>query len=150
MWKSFCCRNKLEICCHSSKKMFPKLAYFLVNIFMPKRFLDHDRFSSSYNVDLTWKINGIISNKTFSRKQTTVWWSWHPPSINSTPTGCRMPAFTTPQSTRKKVDKDMLWTYWKPKRRFSWPNNEKITKRGKQPFFKWIMTDPLYIYIKKI
>ena len=102
-----------------------------------------------YNVDLTWKINGIISNKTFSRKQTTVWWSWHPPSINSTPTGCRMPAFTTPQSTRKKVDKDMLWTYWKPKRRFSWPNNEKITKRGKQPFFKWIMTDPLYIYIKK-
>ena len=43
---------------------------------MPKRTLDYDRFLSSYNVNLTWKINGIISNKTFSRKQTTEWWFW--------------------------------------------------------------------------
>ena len=43
---------------------------------MPKRTLDYDRFLSSFNLDLTWKIKGIISNKTFSRKQTTVWWSW--------------------------------------------------------------------------
>ena len=27
-------------------------------------------------MDLKWKINGIISNKTFSRKQTTEWWTW--------------------------------------------------------------------------
>ena len=53
---------------------------------------------------------------------------------NSTPTGCRRLAFTTPQSTRKKVDKDMLWIYWKPKRRFSWPNNEKLQREGKNNF----------------
>ena len=34
-----------------------------------------------------------------------------PPSIKiSTPTGCRRPAFTTPQSTRTNVDKSMLWS----------------------------------------
>ena len=57
------------------------------------------------------------------------------PSVKiSTPTGCRRPAFTTPQSTRKKVDKDVLWIYWKPKRRFSWPNNEKFQRGEKNNF----------------
>ena len=60
--------------------------------------------------------------------------NFHPPSINSTPSGRRMPALTTPQSTRKKVDKDMLWIYWKPKRRFSWPNNEKLQREGNNHF----------------
>ena len=50
------------------------------------------------------------------------------------PTGCRMPAFTTPQSTRKKVDKDMLWIHWKSKRRFSWPNNIKFQRGGNNNF----------------
>ena len=54
----------------------------------------------------------------------------------STPTGCRRPAFTTPQLTGKKVDKDMLWIYWKPKRRISWLNNEKFQREGKNNFFK--------------
>ena len=52
----------------------------------------------------------------------------------STPMGCRMPAFTTPQSTSKNVYKDMLWIYWKPKRRFSWPNNEKLQREGNNHF----------------
>ena len=52
----------------------------------------------------------------------------------STPTGCRRPAFTTPQSTRKKVDKDMLWIHWKSKRRFSWPNNIKFQRGGNNNF----------------
>ena len=57
------------------------------------------------------------------------------PSIKiSTPTGCRRPAFTTPQSTRTNVDKSMLWTYWKSKRRFSWPNNEKLQREEKNSF----------------
>ena len=57
------------------------------------------------------------------------------PSIKiSTPMGCRMPAFTTPQSTSKNVYKDMLWIYWKPKRRFSWPNNEKLQREGNKHF----------------
>ena len=115
---------------------------------MPKRTLDYDRFSSSFNLDLTWKINGIISNKTFSRKQKPQYgdpdkFSSKPrrktkilaPSIKiSTPVGCRMPAFTTPQSRSKNVYKDMLWIYWKPKRRFSWPNNEKLQREGNNHF----------------
>ena len=34
----------------------------------------------------------------------------------------------------KNVDKDMLWIYWKPKRRFSWPNNEKFQRGGNSNF----------------
>ena len=57
------------------------------------------------------------------------------PSIKiSTPMGCRMPAFTIPQSTSTNVYKDMLWIYWKPNRRLSWPNNEKLQREGNNHF----------------
>ena len=124
-----------------TKKCSQNVHIFLVIIFMP--YLEYDRFSSCYNVDLTWKINGIISNKTFSRKKTTEWWSWQ----IFIQTSKKNKDFTERKyfdayglqkasiyNSAINEEKSWQWIYWKPKRRFSWPNNEKLPREGKNHF----------------
>ena len=58
------------------------------------------------------------------------------PSVKiSTPTGCRRPAFTTPQSTRKKLTK-ICYGYTGSQREDFHGQITKISKRGKEKCFK--------------
>lgn len=58
------------------------------------------------------------------------------PSIHvSTPTYRRRAAFIKPEkanSTSNRVDKTKLWVFWKPTRRFSWPNVNTMEARNEQ------------------